>query len=75
MNNQVESQLKTKSFLLDFIKLVICQILVLVRRMSKVVLHFVTKKSELERICENENIESVRIKKLGTLNKTFTLFL
>jgi spore germination protein GerM len=65
MNNQAESRSKTKSFFLDFFKLVICQILILIRRMSKVVLHFVTKKSELERICENENIESVRIKKLG----------
>ncbi|RNA42004.1 ELMO domain-containing 1 [Brachionus plicatilis] len=45
-------------------------------RMSKFILHLITGKSELERICKNEKIQSVRIKKIeNSLKKSSNSYL
>ena len=44
-------------------------------RMSKFVLHLITGKSELERICKNEKIQSMRVKKIGKLIQNIIRFI
>lgn len=59
------SLIKKNNFLVAFIEIIACQLAVLFKRMIKIILKFVTKLTELERICHNEKIESIRIRKIG----------
>jgi hypothetical protein len=65
-NNPQSSGLKNLIFF-KIAQLFIDHIIILIRRFVKFYLHFVTGKTELERICQNEKNEHIRIKKLGEL--------
>ena len=54
-----------KHFLVTFVEIIVCHLIAFYKRMLKYFLRFVTRQTELERICHNEKIESVRIKKIG----------
>jgi len=62
--NKTKSKPKQQSFVSYLFELISCQLLLLFKRMNKVLLHLVTRRSELERICSNETNESNRIKKI-----------
>lgn len=53
-----------KYFLVTVFELVSCQLVSFYKRVIRFVLHLVTGRSELERICINEKVESTRIKKI-----------
>jgi hypothetical protein len=64
MNTITNTKLQ-KHFLLAFVEIIIFQLIAFYKRMIKYFLRFVTRQTELERICHNEKIESVRINKIG----------
>ena len=59
------SSTTTKSFFIIFYEVFTAQFILFYKRIIRIVLHYLTGKSELERICLNEKIESVRIRKIG----------
>lgn len=63
MNTITNTKLQ-KHFLLAFVEIIIFQLIAFYKRMIKYFLRFVTRQTELERICHNEKIESVRINKI-----------
>ena len=63
-NSSVSTSFKN-FFLYKLTHILIDHILILIKRLVKYYLHFVTGKTEIERICETEKIELIRIKKLG----------
>ena len=54
-----------KYFFVAVIELVSCQLVSFYKRVIRFILHLITGRSELERICLNEKVESTRIKKIG----------
>jgi hypothetical protein len=71
MNSSKNSSTSTtkKTFLVTLFELISCHIILFFKRMTKIVLHYLTGSCELERICHNEKIESVRIKRIGIMNQ------
>jgi hypothetical protein len=69
MNNykklKEDAKSNKKNFFLIAFEIISCQLFIFYRRMTKIILHYFTGKSELERICANETIESIRILKIG----------
>jgi hypothetical protein len=62
--NKTKNKPKQQSFLSYLFELISCQLLLFYKRMNKVLLHLITRRSELERICSHETNESNRIKKI-----------
>lgn len=62
--NITKNKPKQQSFVSYLFELISCQLLLLFKRMNKVLLRLITRRSELERICSNETNESNRIKKI-----------
>lgn len=63
MKNPVDLSVK-KYFWVTLFEIVSCQLLAIYKRLIRFVLHVVTGRCELERICMNEKVESIRIKKI-----------
>jgi hypothetical protein len=66
-----------KYFLVALFELVSCQVISFYKRIVRAALHLITGRSELERICLYEKVESTRIRKIGRhliLFRFFDLF-
>jgi hypothetical protein len=65
MSKSADSVSHKKYFFVVIVELVSCQLVSFYRRVIRFILHLITGRSELERICLNEKVESTRIKKIG----------
>lgn len=61
-----DSLIQKKYFFLALFEVVSCQIISIYKRLTKFLLHLITGKCSLERICLNEKVESTRIRKIET---------
>jgi hypothetical protein len=61
------TKLKQNNIFIILFELIICKLTLIYERMLKIFLRLVTRLTELERICQYEKIESIRIKKIGLL--------
>lgn len=63
--NRPTRKFSFKSLLTSIVEIILCKLILFYRRMSKYLVHLVTGKSELERICADQKCVSIRIKKIG----------
>lgn len=64
-----------KYFFVILFEIVSSQILTFYKRVVRYALHIITGRTELERICLNEKVESTRIRKIGAFIYIFLILL